>query len=89
MTPRRRANIARYRSTLAAIGIGAVVGMGLISLVTQQATGHASVSTTHAAPPRMTLGVTKTKEAPPTSPMTASATPPVRALPAPGTRPGM
>lgn len=89
MTPQHRLRIAQHRSALAAIGVGAAAVMGLLGLLGQHMPGQVGVPTTQASPPRMTLGETETEEPPPSMPPTASATPPVKALPAPGTIPGV
>jgi hypothetical protein len=88
MIPRHRLNTAEYKSALATFGIGAVVTMGAMGLFADKPS-EIGLPTAQASPPQMTLGATKTKATPPSSPAIPSAAPKVKALPAPGTRPGM
>jgi hypothetical protein len=88
MTPLHRLNIAACKSALAVFGVGALTAMGVVGLLVEQPT-PAITGPKAQASPQMTLGATKTNDPPPSSPATPSATPPVKALPAPGTRPGM
>lgn len=85
----RRPKIAPYKSALATIGLCAVAAMGAVGFHAEASLVDIKVTTAQAPPHTMTLGNTRTASSAPPRPAIASAKPPVTAMPAPGTRPGM
>lgn len=69
---------------LLSVAIGAIVTMGALTVLADNSPGEGK-PTNILQPPTMTTGVTKTQTKTPADLQVASATPPVRALPAPGT----